>query len=282
MLEIRNLSKRFGKKQVLKQINLTMENGIYGLLGANGAGKTTLIRTLAGIYPIQSGSILFEGKSIVRNHDYNCSVGYLPQKFGMFRNFTTTEMLRYFAALKEIPKAEQERCITECLQLVNLSEEANKKVSALSGGMVRRLGIAQAIMGTPKVIILDEPTVGLDPEERSRFKTMLTRLSRDRIILLSTHIVEDVEVICDQIILIDLGKITGAGTNARIRAIAEGKVYRVSVGQEVVLREPYHILKQEQWESIPCLRVLSPVPQPGDLLSPTVEDGYLCRIKGFG
>lgn len=282
MLDVKGLSKSFGKKQVLRDLSLTLDQGIYGLLGANGAGKTTLIRTVAGVYPIQKGEILFQGQSIRNNPRYACALGYLPQEFGMFKSFTATEMLRYFAVLKEIPKDRQASAIAESLERVNLTEQAESRISTLSGGMVRRLGIAQATLGDPKVVILDEPTAGLDPEERSRFKTMLAHLPKDKTVLLSTHIVEDVESICDRILLMEQGRMIGQGTIGEIQAIAVGKVYRVPAELEGQLQAPWDIVKREQMGGASYLRVISPVPQPGEPEQPTAEDGYLCRKKGFG
>lgn len=279
MLKIIDLSKRFGKKEVLKHLSLELNQGIYGLLGANGAGKTTLLRTLSCIYPIQSGEILFDGQSITHDPAYHRCVGYLPQSFGMFPNFTVWEMMRYFALLKEIPKAEQEAAIRHSLEMVNLLDCSKQKVSKLSGGMVRRLGIAQAFLGSPRLVILDEPTTGLDPEERSRFKKLLSTLPKNVIVLLCTHIVADVEAVCDRIILLDHGEIVDDGTPEEIRSIAAGHVYLVPSSMESKLQEPFEITKQEQFRGVEYLRVLSPVCQQGETEEPTIEDGYLYRKK---
>ncbi|MCD8127535.1 MAG: ATP-binding cassette domain-containing protein [Clostridiales bacterium] len=168
MIEVKGLSKRFKKKQVLNNITLSLEHGIYGLLGPNGAGKTTLIRTLAGVYSIQEGQILYNGTSIERNAAYSRCIGYLPQQFGLFPGYTVTEMLRHFAELKEIPRSRQRSMIEESLKMVNLSDRRDDRIRTLSGGVIRRLGIAQAALGDPQFIIVDEPTAGLDPEERAR------------------------------------------------------------------------------------------------------------------
>ncbi|MCD8142468.1 MAG: ABC transporter ATP-binding protein [Clostridiales bacterium] len=280
MIEVKGLSKRFKKKQALCNITLSLGSGIYGLLGPNGAGKTTLIRTLAGVYSIQEGEILYNGTSIEKNAAYSRCIGYLPQQFGLFPGYTVTELLRYFAELKEIPRSGQRRMIEESLELVNLSDRRDDKIRTLSGGMIRRLGIAQAVLGDPQFIIVDEPTAGLDPEERARFKLLLSRLSGEKTVLLSTHIVEDVEAVCDHIILMNDGSLVGAGSSADICKIADGKVYSVPETMANQLQDPFFVLKKEGGNG--RLRILSPVEQRGTQEEATIEDGYLCRIKGLG
>ena len=198
MLKIEHVSKKFGKKRVLDDVCLNMEEGCYGLLGPNGAGKTTLIRMIMELYPVRKGSIRFEGAG---------GVGYLPQKFGAFRELTVRDILLYFAALKKIPKADQEKEIDRVLELVNLSDRKKDRMSSLSGGIQRRVGIAQAVLGDPPVLIFDEPTAGLDPEERTRFKKLIRQIMDKKIIIISTHIVEDVEALCDRVIIMNRGRV---------------------------------------------------------------------------
>ncbi len=179
MIEIVTLTKKFKRKTALDEISITFEEGMYGLLGPNGAGKTTLMRSMLGLYRIQQGDILYDGHSIKKEDDFMQHVGYLPQKFGLFKELTVYEMMEYLATLKKIPKSDQRQQIETCVEQVNLSETINDKVGSLSGGMIRRLGIAQALMGSPKTIIVDEPTAGLDPEERVRFKNLLATIKKN-------------------------------------------------------------------------------------------------------
>lgn len=199
MLILENVSKKFRKREALKDVSIQMEEGCYGLLGPNGAGKTTLLRCVLGLYPISSGRISLDGKP--------GEIGYLPQKFGMFQELTAYDMLYYFAAVKKIPGHLRKGEIEKVLSLVNLEDRYGEKVGKLSGGMQRRIGIAQALLGNPRFIFLDEPTAGLDPEERTRFRAIIGEIKEGRTILLSTHIVEDVESICDRVIMMNHGRI---------------------------------------------------------------------------
>lgn len=287
MLEIQHLSKTFRtglfrRKTVLHDVSLSLGPGIYGLLGPNGAGKTTLLRSITGVYKVQNGAVLFRGKSISNNKEFTRNIGYLPQKFGLYKDMTVSEMLEYLAIMKGVPQNECRAAIKEALESVNLLLHKNDRIKTLSGGMLRRVGIAQAILGKPQIIIFDEPTTGLDPEERVRFKSMIAKLPKTMTILLSTHIVDDVEAVCDNIILINDGKISATGTSGEIAAIANGKLYSVPLNMQDALKEPYYIIRQEMHHGIETVRVLSPLCQCGDALAPTVEDGYLCRMKGFG
>lgn len=269
MLEVQDLSRSFGRKVVLHHVSLSLEEGVYGLLGPNGSGKTTLMRCVTGLLRPNSGVIQTPEK-----------IGYLPQKFGMFRELTVLEALQYFATLKGIPKEQQKSAAMECLEQVHLAHRPGDRVKTLSGGMVRRLGIAQAILGGPELILVDEPTAGLDPEERLRFKNLITRIRSGRTILISTHIVEDVESLCDHIILLKKGRVIGQDTAEEIRKAAEGMVYSVPYGSRTELKEPYTLLRDECTAGEERLRILSAVPQPGDPVPPTVEDGYMLRMQG--
>ena len=177
MLELKSVSKKFGRKSIIKSIDLKMDKKTYGLLGPNGAGKTTLLRILATLYSINSGKITFDGNDIFKDKEYQTLVGYLPQKFGLYKELSSLEMLELIANLKGIKHSEIKEEAYRCIELVGLQDKMNSKVKTLSGGMVRRLGIAQALLGDPEILIFDEPTAGLDPEERLRFKNIITNIN---------------------------------------------------------------------------------------------------------
>lgn len=269
MLTVDNLSKSFGKKTVLDNISVQLTHGVYGLLGPNGSGKTTFMRCVAGIYR-------YNGRIITPSN-----VGYLPQKFGAFRELTVYEVLEYFAELKGIPSNRQGKNIHDCLEDVNLWERHSDKVKTLSGGMIRRLGVAQALLGNPELILVDEPTAGLDPEERLRFKNLISQHREDCTILISTHIVEDVEALCDHIIILSHGKSICQDTPENIRKAATKHVWHVSEKRQRELASPYYILRREQIDGEACLRVLSNEEQPGKSIQPTLEDGYINIIRGI-
>ncbi len=270
MIEIHDLNMKIRKKLILDHINLTFEPGVYGLLGPNGAGKTTLIRGITGLYPT--------GKDTVRlNGVENEKIGYLPQQFGMFKGLTAVEMLMYFCELKKIPKEIRREEIERALGQVGLSERKNDKIGSLSGGMIRRVGIAQAFLGSPKLVVLDEPTAGLDPEERVRFKNMISSEAGGKTIILSTHIVEDVAELCDRIIILDEGVVKYMGTGDDVCNLANGKVYRIEAGGERDLKEPYFVQSYDKNE----MRIISPIQQNARFEVPSIEDGYLCVTRGY-
>ncbi len=203
MLTLANISKKYGNFTAVENFNLSMENGLYGLLAPNGAGKTTIIKMITTLLIPTSGEILYNGINIWNmGASYRDLIGYLPQQFGFYKNNTPTEYLKYLACLKKMPTDKIEGRIQELLGLVGLSDVANKKMKKFSGGMIQRVGIAQAMLNDPKILILDEPTAGLDPKERVRFRNIISALSKDRIVILSTHIVSDIESIANQVILI--------------------------------------------------------------------------------
>ena len=213
VLKLNNISKRYGKKTVLNQICLELHNGIYGLLGPNGAGKTTLISIITGMLNATEGEILCDGISTKklkkRYFDY---IGYMPQYPGYYNNFTGYEMLDYYAVLKGLKKQERKVKIPEILELVNLKDYSGQKIRVYSGGMKQRVLIAQALLGNPKLLILDEPTAGLDPKQRVITRNLISRLSKDKIVIISTHIVSDIETIADRILLIKQGELIDEGT----------------------------------------------------------------------
>ena len=211
-LRIENLTKQYGTNVAVNNLSITLGCGVYGLLGANGAGKTTLMRLLCDIQTPTSGSVSYDGENIRTNGDrYRNILGYLPQNFGYYPDFTGEEFLLYMAALKGLSKAEAKRKSAELLELVGLGEMGKKKVRTYSGGMKQRLGIAQALLGEPRLLILDEPTAGLDPKERVRFREVIARWGKENIVLLSTHIVSDIEHIADTILMMKDGQMIHQG-----------------------------------------------------------------------
>lgn len=278
MIELQDVSKKFFNKKVLKGISCSLEHGVYGLLGPNGAGKTTLLRCILGLYS-------FEGK--VKMEDVSSGkVGYLPQSTSVFPGLTVAEQLEYFANLKGMKKREIEEEIDRVLDMVNLEEQRNVKGRKLSGGMIRRLGIGQAIMNHPKLVVFDEPTVGLDPEERLRFKRILHEVGKDCTILMSTHIVEDVESSCDKILILNRGRLVASGTQTEISAYAENRIYECSTDE--VNQEDYIIKEFRRGEERMC-RILSYQASEETTeksssvyripVTPTVEDGYLYILR---
>ena len=201
-LEIRNLTKQYGKKMAVNHLNLSLTKGVYGLLGANGAGKTTLMRLLCGIQAPTSGRVTLNGRKIeVLGEDYRKHLGYLPQQFPYYPNFSALDYLLYIAALKGLDDKKAKQKSKELLGAVGLTKNSRQKIRTFSGGMKQRLGIAQAMLNDPNILVLDEPTAGLDPKERVRFRNLISAFSKDRIVILSTHIVSDVEFISEKIIM---------------------------------------------------------------------------------
>lgn len=209
-LVIDRVSKQYQNRIAVDRVSATLQKGVYGLLGANGAGKTTLMRMLCGILKPTGGTITFDGID-VSEEAYRAVLGYLPQDFGYYPEFSALDFLLYLAALKGIPKAQAKRRSRELLALVSLQEAEKKKIKTFSGGMKQRLGIAQALLNDPKLLILDEPTAGLDPKERVRFRNFIQTLGKDSIVLLSTHIVSDIEHIADEILMMKAGQLIYRG-----------------------------------------------------------------------
>ncbi|WP_026834681.1 ABC transporter ATP-binding protein [Eubacterium xylanophilum] len=214
MITIDNLNKSFWRKSILKGITVELDSNCYGLLGPNGAGKTTLIRCILGLYRTKKGSISIATEKCI---------GYLPQKYGAFRELTVHDALTYFARAKGIPNGECDQEIKRVLELVNLGEEEKKRVGHLSGGMLRRVGIAQALLGNPDIIIFDEPTAGLDPEERMRFNSLINDIKEGKTILISTHIIEDLEETCDRVLVMKNGNIIADKTAEELQIIGENQ-----------------------------------------------------------
>ncbi len=228
-IEIRNLTKNYGKKRALSDVNLIIEKGMFGLLGPNGAGKTTLMKILTTLVKKTEGEVKVCGVPVENSGKIRNMTGYLPQDFSMYGNMSAYEALDYLAVLSGMNGAERKTKVPQMLEKVNLQEKRKVKVRAMSGGMKRRLGIAQALIHDPKVLIVDEPTAGLDPEERVRFRNLLCETAKDRIVLLSTHIVGDIEATCENIAILNQGEICFHGRVAELLSLVEGKVYSVEV-----------------------------------------------------
>lgn len=273
MIKIENLSKKFNSKKILNDITIDFQNKTYGLLGENGAGKTTLIRCITGMYSNYKGTI-----SIV---DANKQIGYLPQNFGAFKELTVNDMMLFFANQKGLPIKSTVKEIPNLIELVNLPDKANTKVGKLSGGMIRRLGIAQALLGNPDIIVFDEPTAGLDPEERLRFKNIIEKIKKEKTIIISTHIVEDVDVLCDEIAIVKNGRIIECNSTKEIRNIAKGKVYEIPETLSYNLTDSYEVVKQFNKNNNLYYRVLTKEFDSNYLVESTIEDGYLCSIKNI-
>lgn len=280
-IEIRNVNKFYGRKHALKDISLTVNRGMFGLLGRNGAGKTTLMKTLAGLHQKKDGIITVCGIPIENTREIRSITGYLPQEFSMYPNMNVCEALDYLGTLSGMTKSERQERIEILLKRVNLTEHRNKKVKALSGGMKRRLGIAQALLHDPKVLIVDEPTAGLDPEERICFRNLLTDESENRIVILSTHIVGDIEASCENIAIMNDGRILWKGTVSELIRNAEGKVFTVSVQRKYLpqIKKNYIVtgmLIQGEYDKV---RIISD--DISDLQGavsdvPNCEDAYIC------
>ncbi len=234
-LVIDKVSMRFKDKKAVSNISLKLTPGVWGLLGANGAGKTTLMRIIAGILKPTSGQVLYDGVPIrTLGEEYRALFGYLPQEFGFPQEFTVKDYLIYVAALKGMTKRQGRKRIHELLEQVSLLEVRNRKIARLSGGMKRRVGIAQALLNDPEVLVLDEPTGGLDPGERVRFRNLLSEFAHDRIVLISTHIVPDVEYIAGCHAMIREGKLLATGTTEELVRLVEGKVWTCTVPAQAV------------------------------------------------
>ncbi len=231
-LSINNITKTYGKKRALNGFSLELSAGVYGLLGPNGAGKSTLIGTITGLVKPDHGTVTYADECVNKLHE---KLGYLPQYQSFYKNYSAPEFLKYMCALKKYKPDNLNDYCAELLQLVNLSDVGSKKIGAFSGGMKQRLGIAQALIGEPKVLIFDEPTAGLDPKERVRFRNIISSLGSDRIVILATHIVSDISYIANEIILLNQGVMTDFGTENEIVSKIAGKVWECDVASSDVL-----------------------------------------------
>lgn len=286
-IEIRNVDKFYGRKQALYDINLTINQGMFGLLGRNGAGKTTLMKTLATLHQKRNGSITVCGIPIEHTKDIRGITGYLPQDFSMYPSMTVEESLEYLGVLSGMNKKLREKRIALLLKRVNLTEHKHKKVKALSGGMKRRLGIAQALLHEPKVLIVDEPTAGLDPEERIRFRNLLCEVAEERIVILSTHIVGDIEATCEDIAIMNNGHILWKGTVSQLLDNARGKVFTVNICKNFLskIKKDYivtGILVQSSYITVRLISDNPPDLQEAASAEPNVEDAYMYCLFSHG
>ena len=279
-LQMVNVTKRFGDFTAVDNMNLRITNGVYGLLGMNGAGKTTLMRMICTLLTPTSGQILCDGKDILKMEgEYRNLLGYLPQEFGFYPDFSVKDYLLYIASLKGVRPVVAKKRVKELLSQVGLSKAANKKMKKLSGGMKRRGGIAQAILNNPKILILDEPTAGLDPTERVRFRNLISELSKERIVILSTHIVSDVEYIANEIWLMKNGRLMQQGSLNDVLDSMPEKVWSLVTSQEEAakLMKEYRVSNMKTDRDGVELRIISAQPPCDDakVLQPNLEDVFL-------
>ncbi|MBY7025140.1 MULTISPECIES: ABC transporter ATP-binding protein [Clostridium] len=260
-LEIKDLTKIYGRKRANDGITVTLENGVYGLLGPNGAGKTTLMKQITTLIKPDKGEILYNGEDIFNMDDkYRDLIGYLPQEFGVYKNFTAKHFLQYVGALKGMNCKILNSKVDELLELVGLYDVRNKAIGKFSGGMKRRVGIAQVLLNDPKIIVLDEPTAGLDPQERTRFRNLIAKISRDKVIILSTHIISDIESVAKETIMIKKGKLLMKGTHREILSDMTNKVYNISVNDESEInriQDKYKVVSIQRDVNSTILRVVS-------------------------
>lgn len=280
MLQINSLQKKYGSQYAVKDLSFSFTSGIYGVLGPNGAGKTTLLGMVMGaIYP-DHGQILFNGIQLEKNRiAFISKVGYLPQSPIFYKDFPADEFLSYICELKDIPKAERAGQITDVLEEVNLTPVAKKKIGAYSGGMRQRLGIAQALIGHPEILIFDEPTAGLDPIERIRFRNTISRLSADRTIIIATHIVPDVEFIAQTIVLMNQGRIVLSGSPDELIHQVQGRVWTLEAGYQDVDRfiVNYKISNIQLFDGLYTLRIVSDLApdEHAQPANPRLEEAYI-------
>lgn len=277
MLTIKNVTKKYGNFTVLDNISLDLNNGIYGLVAPNGAGKTTLLKMLATLSFPTSGEILWNGTNILKlDEKYREIIGFLPQQFGYYKDYTPVKYLRYIAALKGINDDVQTR-IDTLLNMVSLDDAADKKMKKLSGGMIQRVGIAQALLNDPKILLFDEPTAGLDPKERVRFRNIISSLSKDKIVLLSTHIVSDIESVADNIIMLKDGKILFNDTVHNICSGLDANIseFVINIEQLNEFSEKHRVLSQKCEGSVIKIRAVSNSRSVAEAVTPTLEDVFL-------
>ncbi len=275
MLSVENVTKKYGSFTALEDISLTFERGVYGLLAPNGAGKTTLIKMLVTLLFPTGGVIRWDGRDILSmGGDWRGMVGYLPQQFGYYKSCSPRSFMAYMAALQCMDRKTARPRIDQLLDLVGLSDVRDRKMRAFSGGMLQRVGIAQAMLTDPAVLILDEPTAGLDPKERVRFRNLIHSLASDRIVILSTHIVSDIETIADRIVLLRDHKLYACDSPASICRQLAGKIYAVPAGTSL---GPGDLpLSEYQGEAGAMVRVFSEAPPAGAAaVTPGLEDAFL-------
>lgn len=282
-LTLKNITKVFKDKIAVNDFNVILTSGVYGLLGPNGAGKTSLMRIIADVSNATSGEVYLNGKSKTElGADYRDVLGYLPQDVGFYKSFTAQKFLEYVATLKGIDKEKASIKIDELLKFVNLEKDRKRKIGKFSGGMKQRLGIAQALLNDPKILILDEPTAGLDPNERIRFKNLIAEISRDKIVILSTHIVSDVEFIANEILIMRDGELVEKATPVEILNSIRGKVHSLKIKEDLlhkvqskfkvsnIIRDHEHIMVRVVGDKSPLIDGVEVIDE-----SPNLEDLFL-------
>ena len=279
-LEINNISKRYGELKALDNVSFKINNGMFGLLGPNGAGKTTLMRTITTLLPIEEGSITYDDIQWQNGDEVRKIIGYLPQHFSIYKNLKVYEALEHMAILKNVDNAKEE--VSSVLNKVNLYSDKDKKIKELSGGMLRRVGIAQAILGNPKILVVDEPTAGLDPENRIKFRNLLRDISKDRIIIISTHIVEDIENTCNEIGILKKGELLFNGNVIDFLEKAKGNIYEVDINREEFndISSRVRTISSKTFIDGYSIRFLIKnenefIPKNAKVVSPSLEDAYL-------
>lgn len=279
-LQLRNLSKQYGTKCAVDNVNAKLEPGVYGLLGANGSGKTTLMRMICGVLKPTSGDIRLNGKTIDElGEQYYTHLGYMPQDFGFYPDFTAREFMLYMAAVKGLDKRVAKTRTQDLLHMVNLDDVADKKIKSYSGGMKQRLGIAQAELNNPSILILDEPTAGLDPKERVRFRNLISDFAKEKIVILSTHIVSDVSYIADTILLMKNGSFLLQEPMATVTDNIRGKVWEILVDERNAdeYSRKFSVVNLHHENNKVRLRIIDEIAPMDDAIavSPSLEDLFL-------
>ena len=281
MLTLQNITKTYANGvHALKGIDLTISTGMFGLLGPNGAGKSSLMRTIASLQQPDSGTIHFNHSDVFQyTRLHRQQLGYLPQDFGVYANMSAEQLLHHFAVLKGIHDSGQRQIqVQQLLRLTNLQQVKDKAVATYSGGMLRRFGIAQALLGDPQLLIVDEPTAGLDPQERNTFHLLLSKLAQTKVVILSTHIVEDISDLCDQVAVLVAGQIQAQGKPEKLMGLLAGGIWQksIDIDQEAVLRQQYDVISSRLVRGQLMLRVLSDgKPEDGfTVTEATLEDVY--------
>ena len=283
-ISITGLTKRFGSKVALDNIDLDIPQGMFGLLGPNGAGKTTLMKIISTLLKKNDGEISICGTPVEKTRDIRKIIGYLPQDFSMYANMTAYDALDYLAVLSGMSKSDRRIKVPETLEKVNLLDQKKTRVKSMSGGMQRRLGIAQAIIHDPRVIIVDEPTAGLDPEERVRFRNMLCEIARDRVVLLSTHIVGDIEATCEEIAILNHGHFIFRGRIVELLNMVLGKVYTATISTSELdsVKERYLVTGILTSGSLTTVKLIADEKpfESATSASADVEDAYMYIMHG--